>query len=99
MHVIEVKRLRPMFWPEFVEHEGGLFLSQVLLFPRPSLAIYPELTAAEVFYNHLHILDEFGHSASLDGSDPSRGFWEKRTRTTWPRVTLGNGWPLCGMQS
>jgi hypothetical protein len=77
MLVTEAKVLRQTFWPEFVEHEGGLFLSQALPIPHPSLAIYPDLTAAEVFYNHVHILDEFAHNASLDGSDPNRGYWDK----------------------
>lgn len=79
MRVIEAKALLPLLWPEFVEHEGGLFLAQALPSLRPSLAAYPDLTTAETLHNHIHILDEFDHGASLDGTDPSLGYWDKES--------------------
>ena len=77
MKVTDAGDIGTLFWPEFVEYEGGLFLVRTLPSPRPSLATYPDVTAAETLHNHVHILDEFDHGASLDGTDPTRGYWDQ----------------------
>jgi len=76
MHVMEATRFSQLFWPEFVENEGCLFLARDLPLPRLSLATFQDATAVESLHNHVHILDEFEHGAALDGTDPSRGYYD-----------------------
>jgi hypothetical protein len=76
MRMTKVKALLPLFWPDFAEHEGGLFLASTLPQPRLSLDAYSDLTAAEAFHNHVHIPDEFDHDASLDGTNPEGAYWD-----------------------
>ncbi|QJX01209.1 hypothetical protein [Frigoriglobus tundricola] len=60
-------------WPSFVEVGGGVFLHEV---DPAGLGCFGDLTAAEAFCNHVHVLDFVEHGAGLDGSDPGRGYYD-----------------------
>jgi hypothetical protein len=56
-----------------VEVGGGVFLREV---DPAGLSCFGDLTAAEAFCNHVHVLDLVEHGAGLDGSDPGRGYYD-----------------------
>ena len=63
-------------WPSFVEVGGGTFLREAAPSDAASLGRFYDLTAAEAFCNHVHVLDLVEHGAGLDGSDPERGYYD-----------------------
>jgi hypothetical protein len=63
-------------WPAFVEVGGGTFLRDAAPGDAAGPGRFPDLTAAEAFCNHVHILDLVEHGAGLDGSDPGRGYYD-----------------------
>lgn len=63
-------------WPSFVEIGGATFLRGEAPCDAPNLDRFSDLTAAEAFCNHVHVLDKVVHDAGLDGSDPARGYYD-----------------------
>ena len=78
MRPVDEKRLMYVFWPEVVQLEGLFLLASEIPKTGVDLDAFHDRTAAETFYNHIHILDCFDHGAALDGSDPDLGFLDKR---------------------
>ena len=60
------RRVLNLVWPAFEERDGAIFLAGQQLV---QMKQFPTRTAAEAFYNHRHILDEFRHSIPW-GPDP-----------------------------
>jgi hypothetical protein len=60
-------------WPSFVEVGGGIFLHEV---DPAGLGGFENLTEAEAFCNHVHVLHLMEHGAGLDGSDAGRGYYD-----------------------
>ena len=60
-----------------VQLDGLYLLASEIPKSGVDLEQFQDRTAAEAFYNHIHILDCFDHDADLDGSDPDRGFSDK----------------------
>jgi hypothetical protein len=58
-----------IFWPDFVEVDGSVFLAHV----KPKATSDPEhgldRTGMEAFLNHTHMIDLFNHDASLQPID------------------------------
>ena len=76
LHIKTAHNLLRLFYPDFVEIGGAVFLADSL--PqggRPSLA--PDRAAAESLINHVHILDRFRHDAGLDGNNPEGVFYDR----------------------
>jgi len=65
-------------WPRFVERDNAVLLASEVPAEGPLWSQFPDITSAEAFYNHLHVLDAFDHGAGLDGSDPAEGFWDSQ---------------------
>ena len=60
------RHLADLFWPAFEERDGAVvFVGREY----PQLGEFKTRTAAEAFYSHTHLLDEFRHSISW-GPDP-----------------------------
>ena len=78
MQPVDEKRLRNLFWPEVLQLDGLFLLASEVPTTGVDQADFHDRTAAESFYNHVHVLDCFDHGAALDGSDPDRGFFDRR---------------------
>ena len=67
-------RLADVFWPEFVQHAGCVFLSREYTHAAVDLTSYEQLTLAETFVNHVHITDLFRHA--IPGFEHAEhGYW------------------------
>jgi hypothetical protein len=71
--VEEASKLLTLFYPTFIEIEGAVFLANELPLEGINISNFSDKTEAECFYNHIHILDHFRHSAALKGED---SFWD-----------------------
>src|SRR5438105_4626149 len=76
IHIKEASALSTLFYPPFFEIEGAVFLASELPAKGINLSDFSDKTAAECFYNHVHILDHFQHGAALDGNDAEDAFWD-----------------------
>jgi len=75
MNPRDAEAILQVAWPSFVEIGGGIFLRGSIPSDSVSLDQFFDLTAAEAFLNHVHVLDLVEHDAGLDGADPERGFY------------------------
>ena len=77
MQPLDEKTLLNLFWPPVVQLDKLYLLASEIPKTGIDLTQFHDLTAAEAFYNHIHILDCFQHDADFDGSDAERGFFDK----------------------
>ena len=67
--------LSSLFWPEFVELDGAVFIAAELARSGSKPPGFPSQTEAELFINHIHILDHFRHHADLEGDEDR--YWDE----------------------
>ncbi len=60
-------------WPNIEIREESVFLQEALTGNSSSVESFSSLTEAEIFHNHVHVLDLFKHEASLE-EEP---FWDQ----------------------
>jgi hypothetical protein len=77
IHIKEASSSLKLFYPKFVEVEGAVFVASELPIEGVSFSNFSDRTEAECLYNHIHILDQFHHSAALDGNDSNTGFYDQ----------------------
>jgi hypothetical protein len=81
--------LSSLFWPEFVEIDGAVFIAAELARTGSKPTDFPNQTEAELFINHIHILDHFNHDAALEGGEDR--FWEEQNHSDFiSACDLGN---------
>ena len=76
MHVTDALKLARLMWPPIVRVGEVYLLADAVPPGGVNASDFPDLTAVEAFYNHVHVLDHVEHGAALNGDDPSRGFWD-----------------------
>jgi hypothetical protein len=75
IHIRTALNLSSLFWPEFVEIDGAVFIASELARSGTKPSDFPNQTEAELFINHIHILDHFSHNADLEGNEDR--FWDE----------------------
>ncbi len=75
IHIRDAKDTLTFYWPDFIEDNGAVFLRQY--FPNGGIdwLNFPDLTGAETFYNHVHLLDIFVHDAQIENDE--NNFWNR----------------------
>src|SRR5262245_2802891 len=69
LDLVALRTLLSSCWPALVEHDGAIFLADSLPVAGLDLHGFPDLTAAEAFYNHIHIVDIVTSSTTLSKTD------------------------------
>jgi hypothetical protein len=72
----EASSLLTLFHPTFVEIEGAVFIASELPAEGVILSNFSDITEAECLYNHIHILDQFRHSAALERDNSDTGSYD-----------------------
>ncbi|HYE74513.1 MAG TPA: hypothetical protein VEF04_14335 [Blastocatellia bacterium] len=75
IHIKTAKKTLEIYWPDFSEIDGAIFLTRELPKRGINLTIFHDLTEAEAFYNHIHLLDLFSHRARIEGDEDD--FWDR----------------------
>ena len=76
MNARDAEAILRVAWPSFVEIGGGTFLREAAPSDAAGPGRFHDLTEAEAFCNHVHVLDLVEHGARLDGSNPERGYYD-----------------------
>jgi hypothetical protein len=58
-----------IFWPDFVEVDGSIFLETVQPNNTSDLELGLDRTGMEAFYSHTHLIDLFKHNADIQPID------------------------------
>ncbi|SRR5258705_1105936 len=77
LQIKEAYEALELFHPTFVENEGAIFLASELPVDSIEFSSFSDLTEAECFYNHVHILDRFQHAAALALNGSETNDWDK----------------------
>jgi len=75
IHIQDAKENLSLYWPDFIETNGAIFLRQSFPVKGINWAGYFDKTAAETFYNHHHLLDLFTHDARIEHDE--NNFWNR----------------------
>ena len=83
-----------LFWPDFVEHEGGIFLSEALnsqIYEQWKIELGNDVAAIEQVMNHQHIDDILpgAQNASTENllylGQALAQMWESRLKSLYPQ--------------
>ena len=75
VHIQAAKKILAVYCPDFIEIDGAIFLRQQIPPAGIEVTDYFDLTEAESFYNHLHLLDLFSHQAQIENDE--NNFWNE----------------------